>query len=112
RGSTSTDKATAHRKPSTYRKCRPIDRKVHGNTTSAPLILESTLTHRSRARGLLQARNMSALPPKADMCSANAHVREGPKADIALPGVSLSRTNESDCSNPPFCHVTDLVARH
>jgi hypothetical protein len=27
---------------------------------------------------------MSALPPKADMCSAIAHVRFGPKADIAL----------------------------
>jgi len=25
---------------------------------------------------------MSALPPKADMCSAQAHVRFGPKADI------------------------------
>jgi hypothetical protein len=27
---------------------------------------------------------MSALPPKADMCSANRHVCFGPKADIAL----------------------------
>jgi hypothetical protein len=27
---------------------------------------------------------MSALPPKADMCSAKAHVCFGPKADIAL----------------------------
>jgi hypothetical protein len=26
---------------------------------------------------------MSALLPKADMCSANTHVREGPKADTA-----------------------------
>jgi hypothetical protein len=25
---------------------------------------------------------MSALPPKADMCSALAHVRFGPKADM------------------------------
>jgi hypothetical protein len=25
---------------------------------------------------------MSALPPKADMCSATTHVRYGPKADI------------------------------
>jgi hypothetical protein len=25
---------------------------------------------------------MSALPPKADICSAAAHVRFGPKADI------------------------------
>jgi|SRR4029078_1860731 len=55
---------------------------------------------------------MSALPPKADVCGALACVCYGPKADIALPGVALSRTNESDCSNPPFCHVTDLVARH
>jgi hypothetical protein len=27
---------------------------------------------------------MSALPPKADMCSARAHVCYGPEADIAL----------------------------
>ena len=27
---------------------------------------------------------MSALPPKADMCGALAHVRFVPKADIAL----------------------------
>jgi hypothetical protein len=29
-------------------------------------------------------RIMSALPPKADMCGAIAHVCFGPKADIAL----------------------------
>jgi hypothetical protein len=28
-------------------------------------------------------RGMSALPPKADICGAQAHVRYGPKADIA-----------------------------
>jgi hypothetical protein len=27
---------------------------------------------------------MSALPPKADMCGARAHVRFGPKADINI----------------------------
>jgi hypothetical protein len=27
---------------------------------------------------------MSALPPKADMCGALAHVRYGPKADIGV----------------------------
>ena len=36
--------------------------------------LESSRTFRS-------AIAMSALPPKADMCSAQAHVRFGPKAD-------------------------------
>src|SRR5262252_5078765 len=30
-----------------------------------------------------QSSAMSALPPKADMCSALAHVRYGPRADIA-----------------------------
>jgi hypothetical protein len=30
----------------------------------------------------LPAKVMSALPPKADICSALAHVRFGPKADI------------------------------
>ena len=29
-------------------------------------------------------KNMSALPPKADMCSALAYVRFGPKADMPL----------------------------
>jgi len=29
---------------------------------------------------------MSALPPKADMCSALAHVRFGPKADMSCNG--------------------------
>jgi hypothetical protein len=28
-------------------------------------------------------KGMSALPPKADMCGATAHVRFGPKADVA-----------------------------
>jgi len=30
---------------------------------------------------------MSALPPKADMCSALGHVRFGPKADMARRGL-------------------------
>src|SRR5690348_12247111 len=30
-------------------------------------------------------KGMSALPPKADMCGAQAHVRLGPVADIAFP---------------------------
>src|SRR5262249_61407286 len=34
---------------------------------------------------------MSALPPKADMCSATRHVRYGPKADIAALIQSLHR---------------------
>jgi len=36
---------------------------------------------------------MSALPPKADMCSALAHVCFGPKADIAS-----SRCDTTTCS--------------
>ena len=31
------------------------------------------------------ANGMSALPPKADMCTALAHVRFGPKADMIIP---------------------------
>ena len=34
---------------------------------------------------------MSALPPKADMCSANTDVRFGPKADIVAPCHILAR---------------------
>jgi hypothetical protein len=45
---------------------------------------------------------MSALPPKADMCSAAVHVRFGPKADIRSAAVdlalfpSLTKAHESD----------------
>src|SRR5262249_19617671 len=34
---------------------------------------------------------LSALPPKADMCSALAHVRFGPKADIDAGSASVGR---------------------
>jgi len=37
---------------------------------------------------------MSALPPKADMCGAMAHVRYGPKADIARLTPSANRTSQ------------------
>jgi hypothetical protein len=33
---------------------------------------------------------MSALPPKADICSALAHVRFGPKADMQFLSLPLS----------------------
>jgi hypothetical protein len=39
-------------------------------------------------------RPMSALPPKADICSALAHVRYGPIADIF---VSLQLTFQEHC---------------
>jgi len=48
---------------------------------------------------------MSALPPKADMCSALADVRFGPKADmqvveISTPGTPLVRGRSSVQSTP------------
>jgi hypothetical protein len=48
---------------------------------------------------------VSALPPKADMCSALARVCSGPKADIGLIIQSLDRRErEQDCQ-------FDLTAR-
>ena len=40
---------------------------------------------------------MSALPPKADMCSATQHVRFVPKADIAAYSMTSSAVASSDC---------------
>jgi len=40
---------------------------------------------------------MSALPPKADMCSAQAHVCFGPKADIGV--IRLQRTRANPLAN-------------
>jgi hypothetical protein len=37
---------------------------------------------------------MSALPPKADSCSAQAHVRYGPEADITG---AAARSENSSC---------------
>ena len=42
-----------------------------------------------------QSRVMSALPPKADMCSALADARFGPKADIAA-NTEVSHVNLID----------------
>jgi hypothetical protein len=39
---------------------------------------------------------VSALPPKADICSAPAHVRFGPKADICNAPPHVRFTPESD----------------
>src|SRR5262249_51851771 len=49
---------------------------------------------------------MSALPPKADMCSAQAHVRFGPKADIAPLFDNLVGSGQQyfrDCDAEYFC---------
>ena len=54
-----------------------------------------------------QKKAMSALPPKADMCGALAHVRFGPIADIAqrplLPIHKAIDYNRYDCAydQPP-----------
>ena len=42
---------------------------------------------------------MSALPPKADMCSARGYVRFGPKADITL---VAARLENSSCRSAPL----------
>ena len=48
-----------------------------------------------RAREL-SANSMSALPPKADMCTATAHVRFGPKADIVAGSVPIAARELSE----------------
>src|SRR5262245_6503422 len=59
---------------------------------------------------------MSALPPKADMCSASAHVCYGPKADITVcfkkrrPGRQLRRPGlRSQLSRAKFCFTLLLT---
>jgi hypothetical protein len=54
--------------------------RVYFGGFSASLFQMSALGHKRTWR---QARRMSALPPKVDMCSALAYVRFGPIADIA-----------------------------
>jgi len=45
-------------------------------------------TPNSDRKSVIPAKAMSALPPKADMCSALAYVCFGPKADIAPKSVN------------------------
>src|SRR5262245_65846528 len=51
---------------------------------------------------------MSALPPKADMCSALADVRFGPKADIRASRIWRVFTASSGSFNPRV----DFAAKH
>jgi hypothetical protein len=51
--------------------------------------LDGTVFVRAEECQAVLCPNMSALPPKADMCSALAHVCFGPKADIPPPPLSL-----------------------
>jgi hypothetical protein len=46
-----------------------------------PTYAVQIMSNNDRKSGLSQ-RDVSALPPKADMCGAQAHVSFGPKADI------------------------------
>jgi len=48
---------------------------------------------------------MSALPPKADMCSAVADVCFGPKADIGLTSDDYSTARQD---NPDFSELARL----
>jgi hypothetical protein len=47
---------------------------------------------------------MSALPPKADICAAQAHVRFGPTADIAQGPAALDASRSGKFDLP---HGTD-----
>jgi len=48
-----------------------------------------------KSRHMQRKRVMSALPPKADMCSALGHVGFGPIADIAGDGVPFTRADRT-----------------
>src|SRR5262249_18024647 len=54
---------------------------------------------------------MSALPPKADMCSAQPHVCFGPKADMALFDHLIGNGDQSgrnfDADRPRGCQIDD-----
>jgi len=54
---------------------------------------------------------MSALPPKADMCSALAHVCFGPEADIMTYSITSSARccSDSDTSSPSAFAVFRLI---
>jgi hypothetical protein len=57
---------------------------------------------------------MSALPPKADICSALAHVRFGPKADIASLvdhpiGAAEQRRGDGKAEHTGGLHVDDQL---
>src|SRR5262245_49479814 len=62
--------------------------------TYAPHNGMSALLPIATAKADSRKRAMSALPPKADMCSAVVHVRFGPKADIANLFDHLVRTGD------------------
>src|SRR6516165_3680403 len=58
---------------------------------------------------LLWHRPMSALPQKADMCSALVHVRYGPKADIE--GLGMSRSTLLELSGMELHEVAHVRRR-
>jgi hypothetical protein len=64
----------------------------------------SVLGHRQTFRSVI---GMSALPPKADMCSAPAHVCFGPIADIAH--LSHSGHRSTDVSHARFNRMIDCA---
>jgi hypothetical protein len=41
-------------------------------------------SHAKMGLAVAKTRAMSALPPKADICAAKGHVRDGPKADFSI----------------------------
>ena len=57
---------------------------------------------------------MSALPPKADMCSALADVCFGPKADMPVREAFHERRDPSQCDGTwmpsPFCEVLRVAS--
>ena len=51
---------------------------------------------------------MSALPPKADMCSANRYFCFGPKADMAIFGERLTARN-TQCASKTGSVAADMT---
>jgi hypothetical protein len=55
--------------------------------------------------------SMSALPPKADMCSALAHVRYGSEADMCSAQAHVRFGPEADITRYRSCRQREPVAR-
>ena len=59
------------------------ERRLRSEFGAASCFLRSSMSAFGHKRTYAVQRAMSALPPKADMCSATKDVRYGPKADMA-----------------------------
>ena len=90
-----------------------IDRCLYGSKADVRCITSCPLSPNSDRESGHRQTVMSALPPKADMCSARAYVRFGPKADMrrySTISSAIDRTPDGMVS-PSALAVLRLIAR-